>query len=110
MPSGVRVLGKNMFQGCQQLCDVVFEPGSRLEQIGRYCFAMSALREITIPKRVRSIEGFAFFQCSQLSSLRFEEGSALQQVGHYAFSGTQLSPENVKYPKSLRKKGHGNEW
>ena len=99
-----------MFDKCEQLSEVVFEPNSCLEQIGSYCFARCKLCEIVIPKTVKSIGDGAFFWCRWLSSLSFEEGSRLKEVGAHAFSGTQLRRDNVRYPKTLRKKEDGLEW
>ena len=107
VPRSITVLGNNMFDNCAQLSEVIFEPGSCLEQIGNYCFAHCKLHEIVIPKKVKSIGDGAFFWCHWLFSLCFEEGSRLKEVGAHAFSGTQLRQDNVVYPKTLRKKGHG---
>ena len=126
VPSCVKVLGESAFIMCERLNEVVFEQGSRLERIERCCFDRCNLtkivlpesvqyigefcfsdclnlREVVIPRSVRKIDGFAFSHCHQLSSLVFEEGSQLTHIGHYAFDGTQLTPEQRRYPNSVRK-------
>ena len=103
----VRVLEQCAFGECERLREVVFEPGSRLEFIGKECFHDNGLQKIVIPKSVREIGEMAFRNCRDLSSLSFEKGSALKEVGAHVFSGTQLRQDNVVYPKTLRKKDHG---
>ena len=53
---------------------------------------------------------YAFLNCQDLSTLSFEDGSQLKSVGERAFHGTQLRPETVKYPRTLRASRHGKEW
>ena len=38
VPSSVRELGGCLFSNCRHLSELIFEPGSRLERIGKYCF------------------------------------------------------------------------
>lgn len=77
MSKDVKALGDGMFDNYSQLREVVFEPDSRLERIENNCFTRCALRDIVIPKNVRSIEAHAFYECKQLSSLNFEKGNRL---------------------------------
>ena len=125
VPSCMKVLGDRAFSECRCLREVIFEPGSKLERIeaccfdrcnltkivlpesvqyiGEFCFSDCLnLREVVIPRSVRKIDGFTFSRCRQLSSLVFEEGSQLTHIGHYAFDGTQLTPEQRRYPNSVR--------
>ena len=81
IPNTVRELGDSAFSSCLLLCEVVFEPGSRLETIGNGCFSSCAIREITVPRSVRSIGDVAFGYSNNLHSLTFEEGSQLTHVG-----------------------------
>ena len=106
----VRVLGPSLFYGCERLREVVFEPGSSLERIREQCFKGCGLEQICLPKSVWCIEGFSFSGCKRLSQLSFEKRSKLRYVGDMAFRGTRLTPKDVKYPRSLKAKGHGSEW
>ena len=106
----VRVLGPSLFYGCERLREVVFEPGSSLERIREQCFKGCGLEQVCLPKSVWCIEGFSFSGCKKLSQLSFEKRSKLRYVGDMAFRGTQLAPKDVKYPRSLKAKGHGSEW
>ena len=89
---------------------MAFEPDSRLERIGNTCFESCGLVEMVIPRSVRSIEYLAFCNCQDFRSLRFEEGSQISSVGVRAFYGTQLTPENVRYPDTFRSDGREFEW
>ena len=62
-----------MFSECTNL-KCVHLPES-LEIIREKCFEISGLVEITIPKNVKIIEGFAFSGCKDLQKVAFEEGS-----------------------------------
>ena len=63
IPSCVRRLGASTFSDCEKLCEIVFEPGSRLESIGGSCFNDCGLTQIVIPRSVRSIGQMAFYDC-----------------------------------------------
>ena len=88
IPNTVRELEKYAFFNCKKLREVVFEPGSRLETIGEYCFSCCGLEDMVIPKSVWEIGSKAFSCCSNLCSLIFEKGSQLVCVGKDAFSYT----------------------
>lgn len=53
--ASVRELGQYAFHSCGKLRRVSFQPGSRLEKVGKACFRGSALREIAIPSGVGEI-------------------------------------------------------
>ena len=53
--ASVRKLGPYAFYNCGKLQRVSFQPGSRLEKVGRMCFWGSALREIAILSGVGEI-------------------------------------------------------
>ena len=52
IPSSVAVLGERAFHCCGQLCEVAFEPGSRLERIESACFHGCGFEKIVIPKGI----------------------------------------------------------
>ena len=108
--SAVKELGDNTFKSCSELSEVVFEPNSHLEKIGSFCFYMCKLEKIVIPKKVKSIEAYAFSTCSELSSFTFEAGSRLKHIGSHALEETQLTRADVRYPMTLKDKGHEYEW
>ena len=51
-------MGKYAFYGCANLINVTLHEG--LKTIGAGCFQFTAIKEITIPKSVTSIEDYAF--------------------------------------------------
>ena len=102
VPNTVRVLEQCAFGECERLREVVFEPGSWLEFIGKECFHDSGLQKIVIPKSVREIGEMAFRNCGNLSSLSFEEGSRLEKLGKGAFIGTWLAPGERNFPNGVR--------
>ena len=108
--SSVRTLKWCAFADCKRLREVVFEPESGLQRIENGCFRYCALRRLVLPKSVQSIGDFAFDGCRALSALSFEDGSQLKSVGERAFHDTQLRPETVRYPRTLRASRHGKEW
>ena len=69
------VLGTYAFRYCDNLTDVVFEPGSTVGTIGSYCFDnCTSLKEITLPANVTEIKNNAFNNCTSLSSINFTPG------------------------------------
>ena len=96
VPSGVRVLDSKAFVRCQQLREVVFEPGSHLELIGDFCFAGCGIEKICLPGNLKTIVDFAFYGCQKLSQLSFEHESQLEYVGDTVFYGTLLTPESMR--------------
>ena len=108
--SSVKIIGELAFAYCGQLREVVFEPGSRLSLIENSCFDSTGISSIVIPKSVTHIGRCAFSSCKNLSALSFEDGSQLKSVDERAFHGTQLRPETVEYPSTLKADGHGDEW
>ena len=97
VPRSVRRLGRHAFAGCERLCEVVLEQGSRLERIGDLCFSGCGLTEMPIPKSLRSVGEEAFCGCERLSRLCIEEGCALEHVGYRAFARTRLAPEQLAF-------------
>lgn len=71
LPSTLKVLGDKTFYRCKKLKSVTFQNGSKLERIGKRCFAESGLEKITIPNSVTTIYGNAFCECKALKSVSF---------------------------------------
>ena len=94
--SSVRTLGRAAFSGCERLCEVVFQPGSRLERIGEYCFAGCSLRQLVVPRSVRQIGDFAFCECRDLCRVDLEPDSLLAYVGEFAFWLTSMDLQNIR--------------
>jgi hypothetical protein len=81
IPAAVEFIGAWCFDGCSALCELAFEPGSRLARIGRRAFKKcSSLRAIRVPAQVEQIPECCFAKCFSLSTLAFEPGSKLNQI------------------------------
>ena len=52
----------------------MFEEGSKLEEIGDYCFSSSGLEEITLPKSLKNICDLAFTDCEDLKTIYVDDG------------------------------------
>ena len=63
MHAAVTEIASGAFRGWASLEEVVFEPDSRLQRIGDYAFAGTALKVFTAPKRLKEIGSGAFIDC-----------------------------------------------
>lgn len=72
IPSTVTRIEDHAFQGCKKLQYVEFQPGSRLDYIGRYAFAgCQSLTGLVLSDSVARIEDYAFLGCASLTGLVF---------------------------------------
>ena len=101
IPASVKVIEQYAFDGCVNLSEVSFAPGSRLQEIGAEAFKNTSLTEIIIPGSVEKIgynqyndsEGYVFANCSQLTKLIFESPSSLKNIADNTFRNCS---ENLK--------------
>ena len=83
VPASVREIGSHAFDNCQDLKEVVFQKGSRLEKVDGYSFYKCvSLSKIELPNSVQSI-GEGCFGGSGLTTFTFPE--AVINLGAYAF-------------------------
>ncbi len=75
--------------------EVVIEPDSKLETIGKYAFADNNFTTFDVPASVTSIAGFAFDNCTALTSLTFEEGDKPLVFGNPE-GGTEYYESNTE--------------
>ena len=87
----VTYIGRDAFINYESLTSVTFEPGSKLQVIGKWAFEFTGITNITIPASVTTIEIDAFEGCKQLTSVTFESGSALKTIGERAFDSTGIT-------------------
>jgi hypothetical protein len=99
IPSSVKIIGRQSFQGLRKLISVIFEDGSQLEKIERFAFSGSAIETIVIPSSVSILCCYAFSFCSALKSFTFDEPSQLQRIEAAVFFGTPLT--SVSIPSSV---------
>jgi hypothetical protein len=72
IPSSVEFIGENCFRGCESLCEITFESGSKLQRIEEEAFRLNNLKMIEIPSSVEFIGEFCFSECQSLYDVRFE--------------------------------------
>ncbi len=94
LPENLTSIGTCAFESCNNLTDI--ELPSNLEYIGESAFALSGVKNVTIPASVDLID-YNAYRYSQLSSITFEEG--VSEIYSSAFMGTKLT--SVKLPDSL---------
>ena len=80
---GVTTIEEDAFRNWTSLREIVFEPGSRLETVGTYAFADTALESFTAPMSLQRIDAGAFVNCRNLREAMLNEG--LQYIGDSAF-------------------------
>ena len=74
IPRSVTKIENSAFSKCKSLKEVVFEEGSKLEEIEGYCFRSSGLEEITLPKALKNVSIEAFKNCGNLRTIYVEDG------------------------------------
>ena len=87
LPDSVKAIENQAFDTCSHLTSITLPEG--LERIGKWAFAASALRELTIPKTVTDIDPNAFqyshFDGSNDSIIRYD--GTLEQWKKFGLSG-----------------------
>lgn len=102
LPASLRVLGDSAFQDTKRLRHVTFREGSRLEKIGKYCFAGSGIEEFRAPPSLREIGAGAFELCENLKLVSLNEGlETIGKDGARSFSNSSCS---------CYKNGRGHDW
>jgi serine/threonine protein kinase len=76
---------------------VIFEPGSKLKEIGNGSFSESGIRSVRIPSNVEKIGSSCFAECKLLSELLFESGSKLKTIDYIAFFGCPLMSVKLQH-------------
>lgn len=83
------VIGEKAFFDCENLRQVVFEPGSAVEEIQQMAFRRSGLESFTAPPSLRKISIMAFRECDSLK--RFEPNENIQELGWFCLWETGIS-------------------
>ena len=94
IPKSVKSIGNYAFSGYRKdgntnylLEKVVLQEG--LESIENAAFSDLPIKELVIPRSVKSIGDLAFSDCKNLSSVTFQQGQ-LNNIGSKCFDGTNL--------------------
>jgi hypothetical protein len=68
IPSNAEMISESCFDKCESLCEIVFEPGSKLKEIGKSAFCNCAVtwKSIRIPSSVEIVGESCFDCCKSL--------------------------------------------
>lgn len=67
-------IADNAFQDWENLAEVVFVKGNKLEKIGARAFAGTALERFVAPRQLKVMQANAFVGCKKLRELILNEG------------------------------------
>jgi hypothetical protein len=96
IPRKVEFIGRAVFCCCSYLRNVLFEPESKIIELGEYAFwSCSYLTNLVIPRSVQRIGKSCFAFCGTLTKVKFEKHSKLKYVGDDAFGHTKLAKVSV---------------
>ena len=106
IPSSITTLGDYAFCLCYDLKRMIFQSGSKLEQIGNDCFSSNGLEEFVAPPGLRRIGSGAFSSCSDMIRVVLNEG--LEKIGDQckgpyctgAFGG--IGVKEIMLPSTLK--------
>jgi hypothetical protein len=98
IPSSVEFLGKECFYGCESLCEVTFESGSKLKRIEEHGFEGNCVSMIQIPSSVEFLGTGCFWGCNWLREVTFEGN--IREIGCRAFDTCLL--KCVKVPRGVK--------
>jgi hypothetical protein len=102
VPERVEILGKSCFESSNYFERIVFEPGSRLRQIGPSAFSgCEFLTSIAIPASIEVIQDSAFKKCDGLEERLVDEDVVLVKIGKEAFADCR-SLRSFYFSKSVR--------
>jgi hypothetical protein len=79
----VEGIGEECFHWLENLCEVVFEEGSKLRRLERKAFMETGLTRISIPGSVEAIGEECFFGCESLREVVYE--GRVPEIGENAF-------------------------
>jgi hypothetical protein len=99
IPSSVEYIDDYCFRYTCSLCEVFFEPKSKLRRLGNSSFFGTSIATICIPRSVERIDDSCFWFCRELREVIFEPESNLREIGGSAFKASGLKtieiPPNV---------------
>lgn len=83
------VIGEGAFFGCKNLRQVVFEPGSAVEEIQCRAFYRSDLESFTAPQSLRKIGIMTFGECLNLRT--FELNECIQELSWFCLWRSEVT-------------------
>ena len=82
------MIGENVFSYCKDLKQVIFEPGSAVEEIQLMAFRHSGLESFVAPPSLQKIGIMAFRECHNLKT--FELNDDIQDIGLLCLLGAEV--------------------
>ena len=102
----VEIIGKEAFYYCTALKSITLP--NTITSIEDWAFAgCTGLESITIPASVNSIGKGAFNGCTSLKSITFADGSAIESIGDFAFNDC-FALETINLPEGLKSIGNSS--
>jgi hypothetical protein len=103
-PESLEQMGAGAFMNNKRLESVWFQNGRGMEELPPMAFGgCSALSDVQLPKRLRSIGRRAFYKCEKLNGM--ELPLQLKYIGTEAFYGCNI--EELELPEGLLEIGEG---
>jgi hypothetical protein len=93
------VIGKYCFSSCESLCEVTFESGCQLKELGKSAFFWCGIKSIRIPSSIEVIGEYCFSSCESLCEVTFESGCQLKELGKSAFYESGI--KSIRIPSSI---------
>ena len=91
------MISRGAFSHCEDLEQVVFEPGSAPEEISEMAFKCSGIKSFVAPPSLRRIGDMAFQECKRLKDVRLNED--IRELGWLCFWGTGVA--DLKLPPQI---------
>jgi hypothetical protein len=98
--ANVQNIKEDSFNGLDDLREVVFESGSKLEILGEDAFKKTGIRSVAIPAKLKIVGKEAFAECEALAGLTFAAGCVLDTIGEQAFEKSAI--RDIHFPASLK--------
>ena len=98
IPETVTTIDPQAFADAKYLEEVSFAKNSTLEKIDYAVFTNSAIKKISLPDGIKTIESHAFSGCDQLETIVWP--ASLETIGDWAFGRAAIS--SLELPQTLR--------
>ena len=106
LPSTVRSIGDNCFEGFQGLHKLDLS-NTQIDNINSECFKNSQFEIITLPEGIKKIDTKAFFGCRSLKYVLELENTQVTEIHNFAFKNCE-ELYSIKFPVTLQQIFHGS--
>lgn len=97
LPSSLKAILKNAFQGCTKLQHIDLPEG--IEYLGGWCFSGAGLKSIRIPDIIKVIPNCCFYDCKDMESVVL--GNRIRELDLWAVKGCQKL-EQINLPETVQ--------